>query len=147
MTAEKRTVRSEIREFCEEIRAGFQTWRGHRQIRADVARDLPSEETTAQEEAILFTPLPLDADVSGMIGSQAAAAPPTAGGKPGGAVTAAGVCPVTRQRLDPASKIYQCRQCGIYYSAEGWEFLLQNAKGQCCGCRSVKTVLPVVRVR
>ncbi len=91
----------------------------------------------AELDEITFMPLDAEAGI-----------PVSGTGKAAGPIVHLGnVCPVTRQSINPESKVYQCRQCGIYYSPEGWEFLRQTAKGQCCGCRSVNTVLPVVRVR
>ena len=53
------------------------------------------------------------------------------------------ICPVTRQTLEVGQPLFQCRQCGMNYSAEGWKFLQQADKGRCCGCESRNTVTPV----
>jgi hypothetical protein len=54
------------------------------------------------------------------------------------------LCPVTRQVLTPGSKVYQCQQCHMVYSTEGWAFLCEADKGRCCGCSSQKTVLVTI---
>ena len=54
------------------------------------------------------------------------------------------LCPVTRQMLTPGSKVYQCQQCRMVYSTEGWAFLCEADKGRCCGCGSQKTVFMTI---
>ena len=54
------------------------------------------------------------------------------------------ICPVTRQPLEIGQPLFQCLQCGMNYSAEGWKFLQQADKGRCCGCESRNTVKPAV---
>src|SRR5579872_2226833 len=44
------------------------------------------------------------------------------------------ICPVTRQSLTPGNGVWQCTQCKMPYSREGWEFLRKTARGRCCGC-------------
>jgi hypothetical protein len=153
MSAEKRTVGSEIREFFAEIQEGWRGWRTRTggRTRTDAGRAhsaaLPPDMTVTQltgdpaDEAdeITFTPLDPGADATPMT---------TGKDKPAGvAALATSICPVTRQAINLKGTVYQCRLCGIYYSPEGWEFLRETARGQCCGCRNVKTVLPVVKVR
>ncbi len=50
------------------------------------------------------------------------------------------ICPVTRQKIDPVKSYYQCHQCGTAFSPEGWDFLQDMAQGECCACRSQKTI-------
>ena len=52
-------------------------------------------------------------------------------------------CPVTRQELRRADKLFQCRVCRTTYSASGWQFLRDVDRGRCCACRSRKTVFPL----
>jgi hypothetical protein len=52
------------------------------------------------------------------------------------------MCPVTRQPLEIGQTLFQCRQCGMNYSAAGWKFLQKADKGRCCGCESRNTVKP-----
>jgi hypothetical protein len=52
-------------------------------------------------------------------------------------------CPVTRQELMRADKLFQCRVCRTTYSAPGWRFLQDVDRGRCCACRSRKTVFPL----
>jgi hypothetical protein len=88
-------------------------------------------------EEIVFTtldPVASPADVS----RQGDAVP---GSRPG---EESCVCPVTRQSLRRGQKIYQCRQCKIAYSPEGWEFLRKMERGRCCGCKGKDTVFPFV---
>ena len=140
MAVEKRTVKSEMREFFAEINDHYQKWRlrGRAQpiSRIDTSR---SDTLTPEPSEITFTPITLDMD-----DVQPAGGP---GAQTEAGAAAIAVCPITRQTLKPATRMYQCRQCGIYYSTEGWEFLRQTARGQCCGCRGVNTVLPVVGTR
>jgi hypothetical protein len=148
MSAEKRTVGSEIREFFAEVQEGWRGWRTRaserREIRANVERAqshaaLLATTKSDETEEIVFTPLELEANST--------AGTPGAGKTAGASLKAGSICPVTRQIINLKGPIYQCRLCGIYYSPEGWEFLQQTSKGQCCGCRNVKTVFPVVKVR
>ena len=53
------------------------------------------------------------------------------------------VCPVTRRPLRAGMRIYQCRECKMSYSPEGWEFLRKTDRGRCCGCRSARTIFPL----
>ena len=54
------------------------------------------------------------------------------------------LCPVTRQVLTPGSKVYQCQQCRMVYSIEGWACLREADKGRCCNCGSQKTFLVAI---
>jgi hypothetical protein len=106
-------------------------------MRANPAARIAVETLPEDLVEITFTPLDIEAN----------ATTPTTGSGARNPVPPATVCPITRQPLNPVGKVYRCRQCGISYSPEGWDFLRQTSKGQCCGCRSVNTVLPVVRIR
>jgi hypothetical protein len=143
MATEKRTARSEVHDFFAEIKETYQNWRTRGSAQPASRTDTPhvdrSEPATPAVSEITFTPVALEAEDAGQVGHRIEGTNTP--------VPADIICPITRQTLTPASNMYQCRQCGIYYSTEGWEFLRQTAKGQCCGCRGVNTVLPVVRVR
>jgi hypothetical protein len=52
------------------------------------------------------------------------------------------VCPVTRMKLKPGMPLFRCINCKMTYSREGWEFLRDVARGECCGCRSTNTIQP-----
>ena len=52
------------------------------------------------------------------------------------------ICPITRQNLSTARRIYRCRRCRLAYSIEGWEFLQEVSRGECCGCRCANTIFP-----
>jgi hypothetical protein len=141
MTAQKRTMTSEMHEFFAEIRDRWRQWRAGRRPSRTAPKAHITVETLPDELAeISFTPIELEAETGQRTGAIGRAAR-------GASVPAANVCPITRQTLYPAGKIYRCRQCGISYSPEGWDFLRQTSKGECCGCHNVNTVLPVVRAR
>jgi len=53
------------------------------------------------------------------------------------------ICPVTRQPVKPGNGAYQCTNCKMAYSLEGWQFLRENARGRCCGCNGKNTVIPL----
>jgi len=134
MPAEKRTVRSELKEFCAEIREWFRKWRWRKRLRTVSGAGYQSPDgPTLADQVITFTPLTVD-----KIDEDANPANER--------IRAASqrICPVTRQPLTADRPMYQCRECGMSYSLEGWEFLRKTAKGQCCGCRSANTVLPAV---
>ncbi len=119
-----------LHDFLGGFRGTLQGWwngiRGHR------AHDWESI-SIPEPDNIIFTPLVPDGGLS-----------PTADGT-ADIDPAPPVCPVTRQELEPGSRIYQCRVCGICYSPEGWQFLKQADRGQCCACRCRNTVLPMIK--
>lgn len=51
-------------------------------------------------------------------------------------------CPITRHTLVPGQLLYQCQQCGLTFSKEGWQFLKKVDRGRCCGCHSRNTIRP-----